>query len=127
MTALIAMHVGLNELLHWHYQLQRKWWISSKRLLGDLRNWDYRLAALVEDFVATSEVQAKFQFWSAIIDHILEPLGGRQPIAENNCHCDICQRDLATLLPRVGRPRGLSTVGVWGDRQNACSSLLIFK
>ncbi len=98
MTALLAMHVGLNDLLHWHYRLQQKWWVSSKRLLGDLRSWDYKLADFVEGFLATSEVQAKFQFWSAIIDHILEPLGGRQPISENNCNCDVCQRDLAILL-----------------------------
>lgn len=95
LTALLVMHVGLNDFLHYHYQIHQRWWVSSKRMLADLRSWDPPLAQLVEQFVSTSEVQAKFACWSAIIDHILEPLGGRQPIAENNCSCPVCQRDLA--------------------------------
>ena len=94
-TALLVMHVGLNEFLKYHYQIQQHWWVSSKRLLADLRQWDLPLAQLLEQFVVTSDVHAKFASWSAIIDHILEPLGGRQPIAENNCTCAVCQRDLA--------------------------------
>lgn len=98
-TALLVMHVGLNEFLKYHYQLHQRWWVSSKRLLADLRQWDLPLAQLIEQFVTTAEVQAKFACWSAIIDHILEPLGGRQPIAENNCACPVCRRDLAMILP----------------------------
>ncbi|HTK06171.1 MAG TPA: nucleotidyltransferase domain-containing protein [Ktedonobacteraceae bacterium] len=96
-TALLVMHVGLNEWLKYHYQLQQRWWVSSKRLLTDLRTWDLPLAQLLEQFVTTSDVRTKFTHWSAIIDHILEPLGGRQPIAENNCDCVVCQRDLALI------------------------------
>lgn len=97
-TALLVMHVGLNDFLHYHYQINQRWWVSSKRLLADLRSWDLPLALLLEQFVTTSDVQRKFACWSAIIDHILEPVGGRQPIAENNCDCAVCQRDLSTLL-----------------------------
>ena len=97
-TALLVMHVGLDEFLKYHYRLQQKWWVSSKRLLADLRLWDAPLAQLVENFVATSDVQVKFAHWSAIIDHILAPIGGRKPIAENNCGCEVCQQDLAHLL-----------------------------
>ena len=97
-TALLVMHVGLNEFLHWHYRLQQHWWVSSKRLLRDLRSWDEPLAHLLEQFVITSDVHEKFAVWSAIIDHILEPFGGRQPIAENNCHCEVCEGDLSSLL-----------------------------
>ncbi|HLZ56474.1 MAG TPA: nucleotidyltransferase domain-containing protein [Ktedonosporobacter sp.] len=96
-TALLVMHVGLNEWLKNHYRLQQHWWVSSKRLLADLRTWDPTLAQLVEQFVATSEVHAKFALWSAIIDHVLIPLGGRQPIAENNCDCELCQQDLGMV------------------------------
>lgn len=95
LTALLAMHVGLNDFLHYHYQIHQRWWVSSKRMLADLRSWDPPLAQLLEQFVSISEVQAKFACWSAIIDHILEPLGGRQPVAENNCSCPVCQRDLS--------------------------------
>ena len=96
-TALLVMHVGLNDFLKYHYQLQQKWWVSSKRLLADLQRWDAPLAQLVEHFVATSDIQTKFAYWSAIIDHILAPIGGRQPIAENNCDCEICRQDLAII------------------------------
>lgn len=104
LTALLVMHVGLNEWLKYHYQLRQRWWVSSKRLLADLRQWDLPLVQLIEQFVATSDVQTKFTYWSAIIDHILEPIGGRQPIAENNCACAVCQRDLA-LLKAEGGPK----------------------
>ena len=97
-TALLVMHVGLNEFLHYHYRLRQRWWVSSKRLLADLRQWDRPLAQLLEQFVATSDVYTKFAHWSAIIDHIMEPLGGRQPIAENNCACAVCRRDLAFFI-----------------------------
>jgi len=97
-TALFVMHVGLDELLKYHYQLHQHWLISSKRLLADLRQWDQPLAHLLEQFVATSDVHSKFAHWTAIIDHILEPLGGRQPTAENNCECEVCQRDLALIM-----------------------------
>ena len=97
-TALFVMHVGLNEWLKYHYRLQQKWWVSSKKLLADLRQWDLPLVELLEQFIATSDVHTKFTYWSAIIDHILAPLGGRQPIAENNCDCIICTQDLALML-----------------------------
>lgn len=96
-TALLVMHVGLNDFLHFHYHIAGRWWISSKRLLKDLRSWDPVLAQLVERFVTVCDVQAKFQVWSDIIDHILEPLGGRQPIAENNCDCPVCRVDLTRV------------------------------
>lgn len=96
-TALLVMHVGLDDYLHWHYRLQQHWWVSSKRMLRDLRSWDAPLAGLLEQFVVTSELHEKFTYWSAIIDHILEPFGGRQPISENNCHCEVCERDLSML------------------------------
>lgn len=98
LTALLVMHVSLNEFLHYHYQIHQKWWVSSKRLLADLRQWDPPLAQLLERFVTTCEVQTKFAYWSAIIDHILEPVGGRQPIAENKCECTGCKHDLSLLL-----------------------------
>lgn len=97
-AALFVMHVGLNDFLKFHYQIQQKWWVSSKRLLVDLSIWDEPLVHLIERFISTCELAAKYQFWSAIIDHILQPLGGRQPIAENNCNCTACKKDLSVLL-----------------------------
>ena len=66
-------------------------------MLADLRSWDAVLAQLLEQFIATSDVHMKYSYWSAIIDHILAPLGGRQPIEENNCDCEVCQQDLSMI------------------------------
>jgi hypothetical protein len=98
LSALLVMHVSLDELLQVHYRINQRWTVSSKRLLADLRSWDPDMARLVERFVATCEVQAKFAIWGTIVDWILRPLGGRQPIAENNCDCPTCRRDLELLL-----------------------------
>jgi hypothetical protein len=98
-VALFVMHVGLNDFLKYHYQIQQRWWVSSKRMLSDLRSWDLQLAELVEKFIATSDVETKFQFWSAIIDHILAPIGGRPRIEDNNCTCEVCLKDLAMIQP----------------------------
>lgn len=97
--ALLAMHTGLSELLHIHYRLQGRWWLSSKWLLADLRAWDPSLAACVECLVSTGAIAEKYLAWSALIEHVLDPLGGRVPVAENNCDCTVCRRDLALLLP----------------------------
>lgn len=96
-AALVVMHVSFTDILRVHYQIQQHWWLSDKRLLGDLRNWDAPLATLVERFVMTCDHQAKYALWSRIVDYILAPLGGRQPITENNCTCPVCREDLARL------------------------------
>jgi hypothetical protein len=72
--------------------------VSNKWLLSDLRTWDTSLVLLVEQFVSQSNVQEKFKLWSEIIDYILQPIGGRQPISENNCDCDVCRQDLGTFV-----------------------------
>lgn len=100
-SALLSMHCNFNELLHYHYQLNARWWLSDKRLLPDLRVWDPSLARLIESFVASCDVAAKYAAWSAIVEHVARPLGGMQPIAENNCDCDECRADLAALGPRL--------------------------
>ena len=45
LTALLVMHVGLNEFLKYHYQIHQQWWGSSKRLLADLRRWEWRFCS----------------------------------------------------------------------------------
>ena len=94
-TAIFVLETGLLDVLAVHYRLRGRWWLSTKRLLGDLRGWDPVLATLVESFVATVGPTAKFAAWSAIVDHVLRPLGGRRPIAENTCACAVCRQDMA--------------------------------
>lgn len=97
-AACYAMHVGINDVLHYHYQLHAHWWVSSKRVLLDLRAWDRGLAHLVEQFVQECDIHQKFIYWSHILDYVLQPLGGRQPIAKNNCTCTRCQEHLSRIV-----------------------------
>lgn len=102
-AALLVMHSSLLDLIHFHYRIHERWIISDKRILTDLRIWDTHLAAIVEQFVALSDARAKYRVWSAMIDHILAPLGGRLPITGNNCGCDACGEDIAALVAPVLR------------------------
>ncbi len=102
-VALLAMHMNVNEILDIHYRLQERWRLSSKRVLQDLRQWDAAMAQLLEAFVTATDAPAKFAVWTAIIEHVLQPLGGRQPIDQNNCGCDVCRNDLAQLNNALSR------------------------
>jgi hypothetical protein len=101
LAALLVMHASLNDLLVFHYEIAGRWHLSDKRQLGDLRTWDPPLARLVEQLVSTADAHTKFTHWSRIVDHVLAPLGGRQPIEENNCRCEVCRADLAALEPTL--------------------------
>jgi hypothetical protein len=102
MASLYSMHANIGEVLKLHFRLHGKWWVSSKNVLKRLDEWDSELAELVRRFVSTAEPKEKFGYWSAIIDHVTAQLGGRQPIAANNCDCKVCTRDLAILIQNVG-------------------------
>jgi hypothetical protein len=93
-SALLVMHTSLADGLKMHYRLNGRWWLSNKRLLADLRGWDPSMAALVEPFLLTADPPEKYRLWSAILDRVAAPMGGRQPISENNCACPRCTRDL---------------------------------
>jgi hypothetical protein len=102
LSSLYSMHATIGEVLKLHFRLHGKWWVSSKNVLKRLDEWDSELAELVRRFVATADPNEKFSHWSAIIDHVTAPLGGRQPIAENNCNCEVCGKDLANLTQHTG-------------------------
>ena len=97
-TALYCMHVGVGELLEQHFRLHGEWWFGSKKVLRALDRWDPPCADLVRNFLATADLDVKFDAWSAVVDYVLTPLGGRRPIAENNCGCPVCTVDLTALL-----------------------------
>jgi predicted nucleotidyltransferase len=96
-ASLYSMHANIGEVLKIHFKLNGKWWVSSKNVLKNLEGWDKELADLVKHLVSAADVTEKYTHWSAIIDHVTKPMGGRQPIAENNCDCTVCKQDLATL------------------------------
>ncbi|PID29182.1 hypothetical protein CR983_04240, partial [Candidatus Saccharibacteria bacterium] len=96
-ASLYCMHANIDEIIKLHFGLRGHWRVSSKNVLKRLDEWDGALAQLVRTFVATSDIDKKYKAWSQIIDHVAEPMGGRQPITQNNCNCDACQVDLAAL------------------------------
>ena len=102
-TAFLALSINLNDVLRFHYHINGKWWLSNKRLLPDLRKWDYKMAELIEKFVATSDLSRKYEVWSKILDHVAKPIGGRKEIKDINCGCRVCKRDLTLLQKNLSR------------------------
>ncbi len=101
-ASLLSMNIGLNDLFKIHYGLAGRWWVSSKRLLRDLKTWDVAAAELLERLLVAPDVKSKFPIWSKLIDHITTPMGGRMPIEDNICACPICSAHLASLA-EIGR------------------------
>lgn len=97
-SSLYSMHANIGEVLKIHFKLNGQWWVSSKNVLNSLSKWDDELAGMVRDFVTTANVEEKYKCWSMIIDYVAKPMGGRQPITENNCDCTVCQKDLSALV-----------------------------
>ncbi len=96
-ASLYSMHANIGEVLKIHFKLNGKWWVSSKNVLKSLDEWDNELANIVRGFIEATNVADKYKEWSKIIDYVTKPMGGRQPISENNCDCDTCRKDLAAL------------------------------
>ena len=103
-SSLYSMHATIGSVLDIHYSARHRFKVSSKRLLADLDQWDAVLASLLRRFVATSEVQPKFELWTLILDHVAHSLGGRQPIEENVCDCSLCAADLKALTSAAQTP-----------------------
>jgi predicted nucleotidyltransferase len=100
-TALLAMHVGIGELLQIHYGVHGHWWVSDKRLLGDLESWDKKLFTLVRRFVTEAEPSEKFILWSQIVDHIADPIGGHRDISEPEIISEISARGLTDMKSSI--------------------------
>ena len=97
LSSLFSMDSNLEEMLKFHYQLNRRWWLSNKQLLKDIRKWDPKLNTLLEKFLLTHNVQRKFKLWKEITKHILIPMGEPKSVADINCDCQICQQHLRAL------------------------------
>lgn len=97
-SSLYSMHATIGSVLDIHYSASGRFKVSSKKLLADLDQWDDALASLLRRFVATSELQPKFDLWARILDHVARSFGGQRPIEENVCGCSLCLADLTTLI-----------------------------
>jgi hypothetical protein len=98
LSAQLGMHIGLNGLLKTHYRISGRWYISDKRLLNNLITWDKDLYETLCSFLNETEIRKKYNIWLKMIDHIIEPIGGKQDIKEINCKCQSCDKDLKMLL-----------------------------
>ncbi len=96
-AALLCMNGGIDDVLKIYYRINRKWWVSNKRMLKDLETWDKNLANYLRNFLTARNLKQKFKYWSAIITHVSIPFGGKVLIEENNCNCSICRKNLAKL------------------------------
>jgi hypothetical protein len=96
--AMLAMHLGLNDLIKMHYQIHGYWYLGAKRILADLYTWDKLFSGLLRSYVREANIQKKFQLWSKMLDYVLKPISGRQDIKDNNCSCTDCKKDLAALV-----------------------------
>ena len=93
-SALLSMHAGINDLLKIHYRFNEKWWISDKRILQDLSEWDKSFADILKEFLIKSEIKEKFKIWSQIVDYISSQMGEKITV----CDCNNCKLDLQNLL-----------------------------
>ena len=100
-TALLAMHLGLAEILDVERRLAGRWEVSSKRILPELGQREPELAAMIEQFVATAALPEKFALWQSLVARIARPLGIWN-VAESSCDCATCRADLGALLEQPG-------------------------
>lgn len=98
LTALLAMNVEIHEILKFHYKINRRWWLSNKRLLNDLKGWDIDLASLVRNFLLENDVERKYSLWLEILDHVAKPVGEWRQIEDMNCDCETCREDLLRIV-----------------------------
>ncbi len=97
-VTLLVMQTDLNDLLRRHYKLQGRWWVSNKKLLGDLQSWDPIMYDHLRSFLTAGSVTEKFTAWSHMIDHLLAPIGGRNFAKYiGTCSCNQCNADIAYL------------------------------
>jgi hypothetical protein len=98
-TANLIMHMELREVLKLHYKLHGRWWVSDKHLLADLSEWDPTFQRLLTEFLSIESVIQKYSCWTAMIEYVLEPVGGKAfHQMESDCECKHCQSDLQRLI-----------------------------
>ncbi|MES2328176.1 MAG: hypothetical protein V4539_01150 [Bacteroidota bacterium] len=97
LSANLSMHTNINDLLKVHYSLHRKWSKNDKRMLADLCVWDVPMSAMLQEYLTETDTPKKYTIWSRMLDHTLQPIGGRFETLANNCDCPTCTNDLHML------------------------------
>lgn len=97
-SSLLSMHMGLNELMKMHYELNGRWWVSSKRLLTDLECWDTEGAQLLKTFVSEGAILTKKEAWSELVAHVLKSFGGTLEVPRGNALSEVSKQGLRDVL-----------------------------
>lgn len=92
---LVAMNVRLEDVIKRHYMLSRRYRVSPKRLMDDLKQWDKKFYKLIMGFVKENEIDKKFEYWGKMIKHVLQNAGVGEK--ENVCNCKSCEKHLKVL------------------------------
>jgi len=92
---LVAMNVRLEDIIKRHYKLSRKYRVSPKRLMDDLKKWDEKMHDLVINFVKENRVDKKLKHWEKMIKHVLQNAGSDK--GDNVCNCKVCKKHLKVL------------------------------
>lgn len=92
----LVMHYALSDLLKRHYRLHKKWRVSDKRLLSDLREWDLVMAELVGSFVSEHDTLKKFEIWKQMVRKVSAGIDMANT-ASVSCDCETCRSNMAML------------------------------
>jgi predicted nucleotidyltransferase len=103
-SALLAMHIGINDVLKIHYGIHGKWWVSNKRMLPDLGLWDQELKKMLEIFLTTGEITQKFEEWRKIIRHVSHAMGEHLDITLHEGITEISKKGLEDLSHAITQP-----------------------
>ncbi len=82
-AATYSMNMGIDELLKVHYLINRRWWLSNKKLFDDLKSWDKKMYELLKAFLVASTVDEKYKYWDKIYKYVHGQIGGIKPLDDS--------------------------------------------
>ncbi|MEP7103341.1 MAG: nucleotidyltransferase domain-containing protein [Candidatus Dojkabacteria bacterium] len=81
-STLLSMHVAINELIKALYASNEKWYVSDKRLIKDLGEWNKEFLELLGEFINESDPQIKYNYWNQLYNNVLNKIGGYKPLSD---------------------------------------------
>lgn len=97
-AANLAMGININDALKDHYKVNKRWWVSNKRLLKDLHEWDPKLEKILRQFSLENDINKKYKYFVKALDYISTPFGDWRNLEDTNCNCKLCKQDLKNIL-----------------------------
>ncbi len=94
-TALLLMHEDVGTLIKYHFRLNEKWQLPTKKTLSNLADWDKEFTVKLKNFLKETDPSAKFGVWKTLVKTV-----GDQMNSKDNglaCNCELCQENLNYL------------------------------